>query len=120
MFFMRGKPWLHGVSTEELPAGQEILEEIGAHLRALHSQDWIGAKNQFLYIFVRSQNRDGYVPYHAQQTALSELIAINEQIWKLHKYVCVLETWGPIFKAFVSDRKTKSVGFCAYCEFDHL
>ena len=72
--------WLHGVSTEELPAGQEILEEIGAHLRALHSQDWIGAKNQFLYIFVRSQNRDGYVPYHAQQTALSELIAINEQI----------------------------------------
>ena len=42
--------WLHGVSTEELPAGQEILEEIGAHLRALHSQDWIGAKNQFLYI----------------------------------------------------------------------
>lgn len=80
MFFMRGKPWLHGVSTEELPAGQEILEEIGAHLRALHSQDWIGAKNQFLYIFVRSQNRDGYVPYHAQQTALSELIAINEQI----------------------------------------
>jgi hypothetical protein len=72
--------WLHGVSTEELPAGQEILEEIGAHLRALHSQDWIGAKNQFLYIFMRSQNRDGYVPYHAQQTALSELIAINEQI----------------------------------------
>ncbi len=72
--------WLHSVSTEELPAGQEILEEIGAHLRALHSQDWIGAKNQFLYIFVRSQNRDGYVPYHAQQTALSELIAINEQI----------------------------------------
>ena len=72
--------WLHGVSTEELPAGQEILEEIGAHLRALHSQDWIGAKNQFLYIFVPSQNRDGYVPYHAQQTALSELIAINEQI----------------------------------------
>ena len=72
--------WLHGDSTEELPAGQEILEEIGAHLRALHSQDWIGAKNQFLYIFVRSQNRDGYVPYHAQQTALSELIAINEQI----------------------------------------
>ena len=72
--------WLHGVSTEELPAGQEILEEIGAHLRALHSQDWIGAKNQFLYIFVRSQNRDGYVPYHVQQTALSELIAINEQI----------------------------------------
>ena len=42
--------WLHGVSTEELPAGQEILEEIGAHLRALHSQYWIGAKNQFLYI----------------------------------------------------------------------
>ena len=72
--------WLHGVSTEELPAGQEILEEIGAHLRALHSQDWIGAKNQFLYIFVRSQNRDGYVQYQAQQTALSELIAINEQI----------------------------------------
>ena len=72
--------WLHGVSTEELPAGQEILEEIGAHLRALHSQDWIGAKNQFLHIFVKSQNRDGYVPYHAQQTALSELIAINEQI----------------------------------------
>ena len=66
--------WLHGVSAGKLPAGQEILGEIGSYLQELNRRNWTAAKNQFLHISVKSQNRDGYVPYHVQQTALSELV----------------------------------------------
>ena len=66
--------WLHGVSAGKLPAGQEILGAIGSYLQELNRRNWTAAKNQLLHIFVKSQNRDGYVPYHVQQTALSELV----------------------------------------------
>lgn len=66
--------WIHSASAEELPAGQEILGEIGAYLRRLNCQDWAAAKDQFIHIFVRSQRKPNYVPYHVQQATLSELI----------------------------------------------
>lgn len=66
--------WLHSVSMEELPAGQEILGEIGAYLRRTNHQDWVAAKYQFMHIFVRSQNIAGYLPYRVQQAALAELV----------------------------------------------
>lgn len=66
--------WIHSASPEGLPAEQKILGEIGAYLRYLSRQNRASAKDQFIHIFVRSQNKPDYVPYHVQQAALSELI----------------------------------------------
>lgn len=65
--------WIHSASAEKLPAGQEILGEIGAYLRRLNCEDWAAAKDRFIHIFVRSQRKPNYVPYHVKQAALSEL-----------------------------------------------
>lgn len=66
--------WLHHVPDTELPAGQELLGEIGAHLRRLNYENSLNAKKRFFHIFIRSQNRRDYAPYHVQQAELSELL----------------------------------------------
>lgn len=47
--------WLHSATPEELPAGQESLRGIAAHLQTLRGQDWQAAKDHFLRIFVHSR-----------------------------------------------------------------
>lgn len=54
--------WLRRASPEELPAGLEILGEIGARLRGLNRRDWTAAKDQFLQIFVQRQKKAGRTP----------------------------------------------------------
>lgn len=66
--------WLHRISVKELPAGQEILREIGARLWRINCPKWVEAKNQFLHIFARNQSKVCYMPYHVWQTALSDLV----------------------------------------------
>lgn len=51
--------WLRRASAEELPAGLEILGEIGARLRSLNRRDWTAAKDQFLQIFVQRRKKAG-------------------------------------------------------------
>lgn len=51
--------WERGFGPEELPAGLEILGEIGARLRCLNRRNWTAAKDQFLQIFVQRRKKAG-------------------------------------------------------------
>lgn len=67
--------WLHSASDTELPAEQAILSEIGTYLRRLNQEDWAAAKKMFFRIFLRSQDKKDYVPYHVRPAVLSDLIS---------------------------------------------
>lgn len=51
--------WLHPASPEELPAGQEVLAEIGAQLRCASCRSWTEARKRFLQIFVQKRKKEG-------------------------------------------------------------